>query len=89
MPTRFKDDAPGGMTEEQDKIYDEMEDRAAALEFYKKCQEENLTDEFKAWREERIAKGMYGGAGGLFPTHYLKKDENGKTVMVKNDFDDW
>ena len=84
IPTQFKEDCPGGLTEEQRKKCSEMEDVSEASEFYKKCQEENLTDEFKAMR-----KRMYGGAGGMFPTHYQKKDENGKTIMVKNDFDDW
>jgi len=88
MPVRYKDDCPNGMTEEQREKWRKMEGNEAR-EFVLKCQEENLTDEFKAWREERIAKGMYGGAGGLFPKYSYVRDENGKRVRVENDPDDY
>jgi len=88
---RFKEGCPGGMTEEQDKIYYGMEDRGAAFEFYKKCQKENLTDEYK----EKIGSGQ-GDAGGMFPKFSILFDENrkmvmknGKPVTIKHDPEDF
>jgi hypothetical protein len=77
----WKENAPGGMTPEQEKEFSRIKNLDKALSFAGKCYDENRSEEWKFVMENNI------GMGGLFPKYYLKK-ENGKLVRKENKIED-
>ena len=84
----WNENAPGGMTDEQREKFGNMDSFDAAIAYKKRCQEENLTDEYKEYRAMQIKNGTFGGIGGAFPKYYLEK-ENGKLVCKENKIEDY
>jgi len=66
---RWKDGMVGGMTEEQEKRFIEIEDGEEANAFMRKCYEENSSEEFKAHRAEKIKNKTWGYGA------YSRRDE--------------
>jgi len=87
MTEQWKEGTYGGMTPEQEKEFESKGSFEEAIEFYGKCKEENLTDEYKEYRKWAMANGTFGGIGGTFPKYYYVK-ENGKLIRKENNYDD-